>query len=230
MSTPIFYTIMATMIPVVSICEGKPAIIKAEFTDKAITQDAEDFPITGTFGMSFKCGVNVAQTTEEEVVQSICENRATSPTPTRADIISAGQLIKACETLKRGVVFGMKAGFNLLAIAIITQEYTFSPEEAWGKHRWGYRVLRKATDAERTAIYARHPIKTFYESFMAMPGDITSLLRQESIRTARDRYNLLSLNMARLREEMEEAEQLEWEALEVLRRLEREAELAEIAM
>jgi len=79
-------------------------------------------------------------------------------------MISARQLLSAKEHMKKGSIVAFKQGMNIFCIVEITSDYTFCPEEAWGWHRWSYRVLRKVSRAEQPANY-RGMIKTFLPNY-----------------------------------------------------------------
>jgi hypothetical protein len=156
-----------------------------EFVDRAI-KDSTGSPVEGTFGICFSfphdlCSLNWQgkQADLRIATRIMCYSREDpsigqksfrpwSPTgppiSLNTAMDSARQLLSAKEHMKKGSIVAFRYGMNIFCIVEITSDYTFCPEEAWGWHRWSYRVLRKVSRAEQPANY-RGMIKTFLANY-----------------------------------------------------------------
>jgi hypothetical protein len=178
-------------IPVVSPCEaGEVEKWEREFTNYATSKDRDGFPLEGVFAMGFNCPLDLrtvdAENRKLRAFEAAREARREGGGQVKEGQISnqIPQLLAAFEAFKPGAIFAFKKGFVVEAFAEITAAYTYESDQAWGKHRWGYRVLRRATPEEAgpygipaKGVKAAHApmVKTFYANYLALPADLPRL-------------------------------------------------------
>ena len=123
---------------------------------------------TGEFGFCFDLPIDLATSpTEEQLIEIMKERQqdAEAKATYRSRRDRVRQLTTAHQLLKPGTQVWFKKGLRLFALAEITSEYRYAPEEKWGWHSWTYRLIRTATDAEKEKLMGR---KTFIADSKAL--------------------------------------------------------------
>ena len=116
---------------------------------------------TGEFGFCFDLPVDMnTSPTEAQLVEVMKERQqdAGIEVTYRSRRDRVRQLTCAFALLKPGTQVWFKKGLTLFALVEITTPYRYAPEETWGWHTWGYRLIRLATEEERKKRMGR---KTF---------------------------------------------------------------------
>jgi hypothetical protein len=113
---------------------------------------------TGEFGFCFDLRVDMdTHPPEAQLVDNMkgIQESAGVESTQRSRIGRVRQLTAAHRLLQPGTHFWMKKGRNVFALAEITSPYRYIPEQRWGWHSWSYRIIRRATDEERSVTMGR---------------------------------------------------------------------------
>ena len=218
------------------VAPAHPEGMQEEFFDHATKTDSTGFPLEGKFGISFSCPIDISQVAAEKGCgEEMCTaiNRVmkeSNPSNSERSCQQRSRILyRAYKGLKPGTIVGLKSGFTLLAYMEITEGYHYVGHEAWGKHRWGYRILRKATREESAVVEVRHPIMTYYDNFITLPADIKqlSLVRKAEARLdyARTREYERKKAVDAMRAELARLEELEKDAAAEVGAAQRDMEL-----
>lgn len=176
---------------VVAPCENDEETWRREFVAYAKRLDADDFPLEGEFAMGFSCPLDLSTATlnrKEQMKTAARKERERKGVTVKDGEVnsSVGSLLNAYTLLQPGTIFAFKRGLKVVAFAMITAPYRYDATQAWGKHRWSYRVLRKATVQEEgqtsiprdgTRCAQAAPVRTFNKDFIEMPADLPALVK-----------------------------------------------------
>lgn len=182
---------MSTKISIVAPCEGdNKEKWQREFIGNATRLDTDGFPLEGTLAMGFNVPLDLNSCSD-------AERKDRAYTAAREARQRAGQEVKEGEIANRlssllgahkhlqpRTIIALKQGFRVLAFVEITGGYHYDGTQSWGKHRWTYRTLRRATKEEEgpyniprkgqtSAVPA--PVKTFNLNYLPMPADLPAL-------------------------------------------------------
>lgn len=172
---------MSRNVAIVSLCESSktdPKKWQREVVDRASRLDADNFPLEGELAMCFGAHKDLSTIPPGNLVDALKEVMLSNDGERNKQSVTnhAKQLASAYTLLDPGTVIGLKNGTRLEAWAEITRPYTYNPEEAWGIHRWGFRVLRRATDEERAAALVGTPlVQTILLDRVALPPDVACM-------------------------------------------------------
>jgi hypothetical protein len=135
-----------------------------DFVKRATKLDKTSFPVEGSFGLCFSAHIDLSSLTDASMKAAVLKNIderhvAKGRSKSKASRESAArQLITAYKNIKKGGMVALKKGKMIIAIAEITSDYSFRPEQAWGWHSWSYRIIEKL----KTPVFDDGLMQTVY--------------------------------------------------------------------
>jgi hypothetical protein len=168
-------------VAIVSLCESSktdPKKWQREVVDRAARLDADNFPLEGDLAMCFGAHKDLCTIPPAALLETLKEvMQSNDPARSKQSVTNhAKQLAAAYTLLDPGTIIALKDGVRLEAWAEITRPYHYDAEEEWGIHRWGFRVLRRATDEERAAALTGPSLRpTMLLDRVALPADVARM-------------------------------------------------------
>lgn len=146
-----------------------------QFIGSASSLDDTGFPLGGSFGVSFSCPCDLAESlTEEDSLQERMSAAISTAQPgwtSRKVADSVRRLLDIYAALQPDTVIAFKEGKTIVAFVRILGPYFYEPTNPV-PHRWNYTTIRKATSTEASPPNAGGLIPTFRANYIPAPPDL----------------------------------------------------------